>query len=954
MKQIYLLSLCFFLGLSVSFSQITVDTATAKPLSSEIKKLIKNGNLDSAKLLTPIYFDIYKLAQTHEDSIEHCYAYGRVGDIYRRNGYTTTALPFYKKAQELSEDFYGKTHFEVAKLLYNIAFCNAQKGYHEEAIVDYGRTKEIFIRELGEHHAYIAFVYVAIANSCMDLLDYQRSLDYYRHALNIHKAEYQGRENKKPERIYLSEGRIYNNLGLLYLLLKEPEKAIEYYNDAISIYRRFEGEDAERSLAHSFYNLAGVYLEQKNYEKAYGYMKVVKDYHEKNKNNPIDLAEIYALFSVYHKEQNEIDLAKSYSRKAITLVHNSFGKKHPFLVKIYTKLGDVFRVNNELDSAIIAYNQAISSSVAIGLKGEDLGQRLEQNFEIRGGSSLYLFEVLHEKSVTLQKQYEQSDNIEKLKEAINICSSVDYLAERMRSALQHNDQVTLGNTMANTYQLAVDLCYQIFQNTGDLQYQEKLHFFSERKKAAALSSIITSVRAKKISGIPNQLQERERELSSSINFFNTEILLQKEYLFAERDTAKLNSYYDSLFVLRQQYDELIDDFECNYEQYYQLKHKTTISSSAEIQAVIPEHTIMVSYAFDAKHIYITTTAKDDFRVVQKTISADFEIEKTVLRLHRLLQKKMLIQERHRNKFIADSHNLYNYLIAPIADQIEGYERLVIIPEGILNYLPFEVLLSSNTEINFQKMPYLIKTHDISYHYSMSLYQSFAQKEKYDSESVLLAVAPVFENGLTFNFLANRQEGPLLSSKEEVNFINHLFQEKCTEQKTKTLIGKNALESTFKDLLKTTYFDNIHLSSHGEANEMTPDLSWIAFRNPLDSSETKHKEDGFLYASEVYDFQLQTNLLVLSSCESGLGKLSQGEGMISLNRGFLYAGALNVIYSIWKVNDKYTCELMKDFYSALFTGQNYAQALRQSKLNMIERSETAALPNNWAGFLLLGQ
>ncbi|MGB0864837.1 MAG: CHAT domain-containing protein, partial [Saprospiraceae bacterium] len=113
-------------------------------------------------------------------------------------------------------------------------------------------------------------------------------------------------------------------------------------------------------------------------------------------------------------------------------------------------------------------------------------------------------------------------------------------------------------------------------------------------------------------------------------------------------------------------------------------------------------------------------------------------------------------------------------------------------------------------------------------------------------------------------------------------------------------------------------------------------------------------DGLLYTSEVYNLQLKTNLLVLSSCESGLGQLAKGEGMISTNRGFLYAGALNIMYSIWKVNDRYTYELMTGFYENMLEQMSYPQALRQAKLNMINKNRIAAIPTNWAGFLLLGQ
>jgi CHAT domain-containing protein len=916
-------------------------------MSVLIGQFIQKGHLDSAKLLIPSHLECLEFSTTLSDSIEWEYSLSYLGDDFRRNGYPIQALLHYENALSIANKIYKKKKIRQGKILYNIGIGNIEKGFYDEAILAFEKAGNIFKIERGENDRYVAFSYVCIANGYSEMLDYEKALTFYRKALSIYKTKYNGEGAKKPRSVSISEGRINNNLGDLYFDKGEVEKAIEYYETALVIYRGFEGEEIEKSLTYTFFNLARTYLKLEDYDKAYGYLKVVKNYRENTVNYPIDLGEVYNLLSQYYEGKEEIMKAKYYSRKAISIFENIFGSKHPSLMDAHTHFGNVFFNHNELDSAIIEYNRALNSSLAIDFYDtDDL-----QEFEITGLVTLRLFDAFHKKALVLQKLYQSSNDLNDLKEVIEICQKVDLIAQELRLSLQHSDQITLGEHLLETYQLAVNASFKLFELTKDNAYKDELNYFSEKKKVATLSSIITSVRAKNLGEIPEELLRKERDLASRLNFFNTEIQIVKEENSPSVNSFKVNSFYDSIFVIREEYDCLIEDFESNHEKYYQLKHSGEITTGSQVQSILDKNTMIVSYAFDDENVYITTITDTSFQIVKQSNMIDIELEKTVLELHKLLQKKTLIQKRHRDKFIDASHKLYQYLIEPIAEQITGQQKLIIIPEGILNYVPFEVLMSSNDEINFQKMPYLIKDFEISYHYSISLYTDFTQKAAYENENGMLAVAPVFDDG-SENFMPSRQHGSLLWSKKEVDYIKKRFNEECPDQVIDVLLRNEACEGSFKQLLNQKHFDNIHISTHGEANEQTPDLSWIAFFK--DENDTTDVSDGFLYASEVYDFQLKTNLLVLSSCESGLGKLSKGEGMISTNRGFLYAGALNIVYSIWKVNDRYTFELMKGFYDNMLLGQSYAAALRQSKLDMIEQSPIAALPTNWSGFLLIGQ
>jgi CHAT domain-containing protein len=133
------------------------------------------------------------------------------------------------------------------------------------------------------------------------------------------------------------------------------------------------------------------------------------------------------------------------------------------------------------------------------------------------------------------------------------------------------------------------------------------------------------------------------------------------------------------------------------------------------------------------------------------------------------------------------------------------------------------------------------------------------------------------------------------------------------------------------------------------NEKYPQLSGLAFSQPDD---TISGEDGILYSGEIYTLDLHADLVVLSSCESGIGRLAKGEGMFSLTRGFIYAGANNVVVSLWKVYDKHTSKLMIEFYRGIAAGQDYSTALHNAKLKMLQNEDTA-FPVSWAGFVLVG-
>ncbi|MDQ3290584.1 MAG: CHAT domain-containing protein, partial [Bacteroidota bacterium] len=352
-----------------------------------------------------------------------------------------------------------------------------------------------------------------------------------------------------------------------------------------------------------------------------------------------------------------------------------------------------------------------------------------------------------------------------------------------------------------------------------------------------------------------------------------------------------------------------------------------------------------------------------------------------------------------------AYKLYKILIPVTLPK--SIKSLIIIPSGELTSLPFEALLTQPGSKNLKKSnAYLLNRYNISYAYSAWLLYERLIQENENAPKHLLAMAPVFADSLEMNEAAivhsdsslkkfnsnNKTEPltgnkffhfgtskktfrepffrktkpqlsdklertqnsdvlydqdvmPLIASEREVTSIAGLFQSMGAD--TRVLLYHQASEDQIKSPEASGY-NYIHLATHGFVNEKFPELSGL-----LLSRDNTHQEDGVLYTGEIYNMRLKADLITLSACETGLGKLAQGEGVIGITRALLYAGAKNVIVSLWKVNDRSTADLMVFFYKELLSGKDKATALQIAKRKLIKQGRYT-LPFYWAPFILIGK
>ncbi|HSP06770.1 MAG TPA: CHAT domain-containing protein, partial [Acidobacteriota bacterium] len=303
------------------------------------------------------------------------------------------------------------------------------------------------------------------------------------------------------------------------------------------------------------------------------------------------------------------------------------------------------------------------------------------------------------------------------------------------------------------------------------------------------------------------------------------------------------------------------------------------------------------------------------------------------------------------KYAHLAEQLYRELVAPAEQNLKHVQRLIIAPDGILNYLPFESLLRKSAPasgIDFSSLPYLTNDFEIEYAPSSTVFAALKIHEgAMEAPNELLAFAdpgkPAAEPARGKTRSSRGDYPPLPNARLEVEGIARLF----PPEKVAIFEGQAASEEKLKKM-KLTEYKRLHFASHGVIDEQNPEFSSILLSTPQ-----KGAEDGYLMTQEIFDLKLNADLVVLSACKTGLGRQIRGEGIMGLSRAFLCAGASSVLASLWNVPDASTAQFMTDFYRSMVTkGMSKTEALKKARLELI-RSGKFSHPYYWAPFVLIG-
>jgi CHAT domain-containing protein len=325
-------------------------------------------------------------------------------------------------------------------------------------------------------------------------------------------------------------------------------------------------------------------------------------------------------------------------------------------------------------------------------------------------------------------------------------------------------------------------------------------------------------------------------------------------------------------------------------------------------------------------------------------------------------------------YTAAAHALYKTVVAPAVAQV-GDRRLLVVPEGALNYVPFESLVASTAGTDYSTLAYLVKTNEIVYAPSASVISVVRQgARKAGGGGMLLVADPVFDASdarLKNSSLPGASRArELVQRMSLASALSDVTNLKSNNLKLVRLDGTRSEAEEIAKLARASgsnadlwldfdasetnlherKLDNyrvLHFATHGLLDAERPQFTGLAL-----SLVGNREGDGFLRVDEVFNLRLGAPLVMLSACETGLGKERRGEGVIGLTRAFMYAGAPTVGVSLWSVGDQSTAVLMPEFYRRLLAGGGSAAAMRASQLSMIAGRKYSA-PFYWSPFVLVG-
>jgi CHAT domain-containing protein/predicted negative regulator of RcsB-dependent stress response len=711
----------------------------------------------------------------------------------------------------------------------------------------------------------------------------------------------------------------YNDLGIVYTNV-DNDKALTYYEKALAIYEKIHGKDHLKIALSNIniginYQLLQLYGDAvNNFENALRILEKVYP-----QPHPQKAFVLYNLGDVY-KSMKNVNAATGYYQKALRMFQESYGTKHPEVARVYNAIGNIELGANQFDKALINYQKALQSNIS-DFNNEDVNVNPPLKTFYHGYVLLYtlMFKAQAYEARHLGKTLKFSDLTQALK-TLHVC---DTLIDKLRQqSTNENDKMALGAIATEVYADGVRVAYEAAQKAlHKKEPLEQAFYFAEKSKSAALLDAISDSDAKSFAGIPADLLNEEKDLKASIA-----LIAQK---LSQKPTPEEEKYLrETAFNLNRQYESFVKTLESKYPQYFNLKFNAASPSIRDVQSLLKDKTAVLSYFIDEKNsrMYIFKITRDQYKLTEQGLPGDFDKFITAFRNGIYFNE---IQTYKR------SGQTLGKLLIPkgISNKITD---LVILPTGRLGIIPFEALLMGKSEFDYKNLPYLLKRFSVRYEFSAGLLLQKSKQPKNQESSIFLC-API-------TFPEKEKLNELPGTESEVMEISQLFASRNLKNAVYT--RDKADEQLVKsDRLKN--FSVLHFATHGVVDEKEPELSRIFLQN------SSQAEDGNLFAGEIYNLELNANLVTLSACQTGLGKISKGEGVIGLSRALVYAGAKNIIVSFWSVADESTAELMKDFYKNLLeTKTSYSQNLRAAKLGLIRSADYSA-PYYWAPFILVG-
>jgi CHAT domain-containing protein/uncharacterized protein HemY len=877
-------------------------------------------------------------------------ALNNIAGIHRLQGNYPQSLEQLQRGLKISEEIGDKPGMLLA--LGNIGINYKSQGDYTKALEQYRRSLKIS-EEIGNKSG-MAYALTYIANVYNSRGDYAQALDQYQKSLKI--SEEIG--NKSGIAVAL------NNIGNVYNSQGDYTQALEQLQRSLKIREEI---DDKAGIASTLNIIGYVHNAQDDYTPALKQLQRSLKIREEIGDRAGAAATLNTIGRVYNSQGNYAAALEQY--QSSLKITEEIGDKSG-IADALASIGEAYRLSGEMRQAIEYYHQAL---------------RLSREIGERPGEATALLGIAR----TERKRGDLPLARQAIEQAIGIIESVraNIIRQELRSSYFASRQ--------EYYESYLDLLMEQHRQNPSAAIDAEAFAVSERARARALLELLTESRANIRYGVEPTLLERERFLQQRLN---AGAAAQVDLLNRKHSSAQAEAAAREIASIIAEYEELKAQLRASSPKYAALTQPQPLNLAEIQQQVLDPDTLLLEYSLgdNASHLFVVSQTS----ITSHQLPKRAEIEAAARRVRELLTAQQhqpgdnLAKYQSRIKEAGERYRtqaaaLSRILLGPVASQL-GRKRLAIVADGALQYIPFAALPEpspsndAGRNSGAEPLPLFVE-HEIVSLPSASTLATLRREtagRKPAEKSLAVLADPVFSDDDT-RVRRNTGEAGEKTGSANSDEMDISFQQMSRSGREMGVIGA---EGGFGRLLSTRReaaaisalvperdrmlaldfkasratalghelgeYRIVHFATHGMLNNIHPELSGIVLS--LVDKEGK-RQDGFLWLQDIYNLKLPAELVVLSACQTGLGKDIKGEGLIGMTRGFMYAGAPRIVASLWKVDDWATSELMKRFYQGLLGPERLrpAAALRQAQLSIRNQKQWRA-PYYWAAFVLQGE
>lgn len=929
----------------------------AQLMLQQALELFEAEQADSAAAL---YQSLVPFLQEKEKFYWLAQAYLYLGECYYMMGSDSLALDYsYRSKAVLEDNFRPDTVLFYSLLLQNLGVFHGYRGEFDQQMDFYRRSFRQAEKRHGRKSKQMADAYLNLGAGHGSRGYWDRCIAYTDTSLRI------------AEDIGFQEGinDALHNLAYAYGLKRDFQRAVDYQERALR-----QGESLQMQ-AKGLHNLGYWYFELGNIDRAmqsfYQALAIRKEHFPENQLNIVStklaLSDIFHAAGYYDRALGILDtvvlvLRPQSSPYKRSYLQSALNKKAGIQIK--TRRFERARTTARQAVAVNNPNPAVMSSSYIMLAAAEshLGQYDEGLNHLQIALNIVLpdfdsmdpeenptveeavqrenaLEALHAKgSILYLMGLDRPDDLSLLKRSLRLYELQDSIIHRMRLQFQYpRSKEALFEGTRPMYSAAMRTCNALYRRTGDPHYLDLAFQYSEKNKGQLVAENLNDLYVRKFARVDNRLIEEERKLLSDIEFYQQELQVAEYYYGAERAAE----FAEALGQARLRLKELWSELEDRHPDYYKMRHAFDVEGLQAMQErVLEADETLLEFFLGDTSMYIVVVNREDADFVQCPLSASFE--RDVIRFREAILKQ-------DDAYWKLGHYLYRQLIQPVAHLLKG-DKLCIVTDGVLGYIPFEALLRRPVEgaaaASLRDQPFLMMDYQIRYLISGQVaLQAQQRKPTATAKSGILAMAPAFDDSVGKGATRSGAEPLVLprldGAAKEVAGLKRRFAGLFLQ-------NHRATEKAFWNYAPK--YSVLHIATHTLIEDQFPSFSRLLFNRGDDPAF-----DGQLKAYEIYGMPLEADLITLSACNTGYGAIKEGEGIYSLGRAFAYAGASNLVMTLWPVKDKTTAFLVERFYNNLAKGMGKSDALQEAKLHYLAEYPSTLLvhPYYWAGYLYMG-